>query len=380
MVKHATIAGGGFIGCLTALTLTRLNIAVTLLEATEPQQSNDIRGIALNNSSIEFLKSLNLWSDLENQAEPILKVHVSAFGKFSKIHFDAKEENLSALGYVILGGTLLNKLEQEVKKSSLISIVRPASIENINPAENGYEVTYIEKNTSQAHTIQTDLLIAADGQNSSLRSLLNIKLIEKDPEQAALLTNITLSNPHQNIAFERFTPEGVIAMLPLSKNTYKLVITADPEKIKQWQVLPLANFLTKLHHFFGNFLGKFINADKISIYPLTSAYVEKQVLPHAVLLGNAAHTLLPIAAQGLNLGIHDIACFSRLLTKGQYEPQPPLIKILQDYATEIKHQQKAIIRFTSLLATIKPSCFQELSFFIFEYFPGLKHHFAQKLV
>jgi 2-octaprenyl-6-methoxyphenol hydroxylase len=344
---------------------------VTVIEATEPTSSKDSRGIALNYGSVEFLKTLEIWGLLAANAVPIKKVHISSKNHFSKIRFDAAEEKLDALGYVIEGGLLLNALEKKVQSTPTISFIRPATIHTVKKEKDHYRVQY------DHHELLVDFLVVADGQNSQLRNMLGVEAHSTDQQQSALLSNVTLSLPHQHTAFERFTKEGVIAMLPLSKTTYKMVITADNKKIEEWKSLHDQQFLEKLQENFGDFLGNFTQLSTRYMYPLTTLYTDQQVLEHAIILGNAAHTLSPVAAQGLNLGIQDIIGLFELFLA---EKNLLLPDILKKYSTEAQKRQKPIMKLTKLIADLKPGCVQQLSFLSFTLIPSLKNFVGKKML
>ena len=348
--QEVVVVGGGFVGCLAAIMLAKLGIHVNVIEAKTitPAPSTDPRGIALNYASCELLKQLTLWPELSKKSMPIKTVHVSAKRAFSKVRFHAEDRGLEYLACVIEGTHLLNVLNEHAKQHEYIQWHQPETVQAIEYSDN-----HIKTTLKSGKHLSSHLLLAADGQHSTSRQLLGIQTSNKTTEHA-LLTNVTLDQSHQHIAYERFTPEGTIALLPLTSDQCKLVITGSEPQINHWQHLSEESFLQTLQQTFGAFAGKFIAISKRIHYPLTELTVAQQARSRAILLGNAAHALHPIAAQGLNLAIRDLTVL-RDLIKTSMSTQQDIGRdeLLASYERQIKMTQTKIMKLTKLLSKMR---------------------------
>ena len=365
------IVGGGFVGCITAIALAQqgLNIAVVEAKTLEAQQQSDPRGIALNYGSCEFLKSLDAWNSLKPHATAIKKVHVSAKGHFSKLRFTADEAQVEALGYVIEGDKLLNSLLERTLATKNIHWHHETFITDIQ-AQSGVTLT-----TKNNETLTATLFIAADGQFSKMRELLNISTTVKSQDQQALLTKVAVDSGHNHMAYERFTKQGTIALLPLPNNHAKLVITGKKALIDEWQHLSDNTFLNNVQALFGGFAGTLSSPGKRITYPLTMLTSNEQVREHIIILGNAAHTLHPIAAQGLNLAVQDIKMLNKLLKKTiARQENIASLETLKTYENERIRAQKRVQQFTQRLTTLKPGVLQSSTFCIINLCSPLKRY------
>lgn len=348
--QQVVIVGGGFVGCLASIMLAKLNINSTIIEAKPANNSTsqDPRGIALNYASCQLLNTLNLWPTLSKTAMPIKTVHVSARGAFSKVRFYAKDRGLDYLACVIEGQHLLNALVENTQKNPLIQWRQPDTVKAIKQTKSSIEVTL-----ESGESLSANLLLAADGQRSFCRKLLGIETADKTTEHA-LLTNVTLQPSHPHTAYERFTPEGTIALLPLASDQYKLVITGSKQQIDDWQSLSEKHFLSNLQHSFGLFAGQFSAISQRIHYPLTEMRASQQTQTRAILLGNAAHALHPIAAQGLNLAIRDLIQLIDLISAAVGSDQDIGNDVLlANYEKAVKTSQSTLITLTNLLSKMQ---------------------------
>lgn len=331
------IAGAGLIGLSCALSLEKLGFHVQIIETnldsllqSSPATS---RPISLSYGSVRILRALNIWEKLAPFASPILSVHVSEAGKFGYTCFTAAEQRVPALGYVIPLATLQNTLYQAVIEKNTISI---SGIKHILSIQSSEQETIV---TTDAQKIKTNWFIAADGTYSVCRQLLSVAYDEKDEGDIALLFQLSLSEPHDQTAYERFTKLGVLAILPLpEKNKAQLVWTITPriaKKIINWDETQLTR---TIQDFFDGRLS-ILSAKKISEFPIKTILSKKQVVNRCVLIGNAAHTIYPVAAQGFNLGLQDIAVLSDVLINNQ----------LHEYEKRVAKQQKTIFCITDEL-------------------------------
>lgn len=322
------IIGGGMVGAAMARALRTSKFKVALIDASpESQLTQDHRLIALNYSSICLLKNLNIWPALSAHAAPIEKVHVSHRGHFGISHICASDLNLSALGYVIPAKYINAALYQNFEN---ISLIRPATLKKLSQDKDTATLTIQTPDGEQE--LSAKIVIGADGTRSTVRELLNISTEKKEYHQSALVTTTQLHRSHHNIAYERFQNDGAIAMLPLSENSVATIWTDSNENISQLMQLSDDAFLEKLQKHFGYRLGKLQSISQRFTYPLQMIQATTKITERTILIGNAAHTLHPIAAQGLNLALYEIAELA------EYFNQHDLEKIsLQDLAAQ---QQK----------------------------------------
>lgn len=349
------IVGAGLIGTSFALSVKDHNVAIHIVENHLPTitttPSENTRPISLSYGSVQILKAIGVWDSLNDLACPILSVHVSEQGRFGSTRFKAKEENVPALGYVVPYNALQAALYHHAANQPNITI---SSIETIDAIHNHDDhITLMITQQNHNKSLQADLLVAADGTNSTCRDLLHIDYTEKNESDIARIFQLTLSEPHDHTAYERFTLNGVLAVLPLhDKNKAQLVWTITPhiaETINEWDDATILSFLQDA---FENRIAIY-HAKKITQFPLNTILAEKQIAPRAVLLGNAAHTIYPVAAQGFNLGLHDIGILSDVIADALHRQKPIGDEaILKKYETDITSHQKIILSITDQLTTL----------------------------
>ncbi|MDX1812923.1 MAG: FAD-dependent oxidoreductase, partial [Gammaproteobacteria bacterium] len=229
------IIGGGMVGATMAIALAQLPLRIAIIEAfpfrSDQQPSYDARSIALAYGSKRIFETLGVWNGMEQDACPIKKIHVSSQGQAGATHLNAMDEGLDALGYVIENRIIGNALLAQIENYSNIELICPASLDNLNINADWAEVSITQN--GEAKTINTKLVIAADGANSKVRELLGIQSTSKDYQQTAIISNVTPGKPHKNIAYERFTKDGPIAVLPMTDNRCSLVYTVSSDKVEE---------------------------------------------------------------------------------------------------------------------------------------------------
>lgn len=344
------IIGAGLVGTSLAVSMQNHGLQIKILEhhlpdATLSLKEKDMRPITLSHASYQILRILGVWEDLASESCPISIVHVSDQGALGTVCFRASELQVPALGYVVPFYKLQNALYQRAasqKNVEIIPITNVLAIRCGNIASVNYLTTEGEKN------LQTSLLVAADGTESTARRLLNIPIKEKNENGVALIASMDLRKPHNQTAYERFTPQGTLSVLPLfNQNQCRLVWSLSrklADKVSQW---PDEEFQCKVQEIFKNRLGEIKSLKRDSQFPLQLLISKEQIRPGFVLLGNAAHTLYPIAAQGFNLGLRDVAVLNELVVSA-YQRHNSLgeISLLQEYIKWRKEDQKQIIRLT----------------------------------
>ncbi|WP_244151279.1 2-octaprenyl-6-methoxyphenyl hydroxylase [Rheinheimera sp. F8] len=314
------IAGGGMTGAMLALQITRqlphLRIAIIEQQSVEQQggeqhtTSFDSRSIALSAGSVALLARWGLWPELKPHACAIEHIQVSDRGHFGKSRLTATEFGRSALGYVIeiewIGRLLYQQLQQV--PASQLTWFRPDQISAIR-TERDLRHLQLKSGTE----LSCRLLVLCEGGDSPSRALAGIDGVQHDYQQSALIANVAVAAPHQGKAFERFTIDGPLALLPLTQQRYSLVWTCQPEQAVALKALPDAEFIAALQQALGYSAGVFSGVGNRVLYPLKLKTAAKAADHRLVLCGNSLHNLHPIAGQGFNLALRDLDALLQLL-------------------------------------------------------------------
>ncbi len=316
------IIGGGMVGASLGVALAPLSLRVGLIEAVEfesnAQPSYDDRSVALSYGSKRIFESLKVWDRLgAGGATPIRRIHISDRGRFGFARLDAREAGVEALGYVVENRALGQALKPALAETGNLTFICPATVEDVAFAGDAASVTL--RRGDKQETLSARLIVAADGGHSLVRDKAGIAARRTDYHQTALVTNVTPERPHLNVAYERFTDSGPLALLPMSANRCAVVWSLTPDKVEALRALDDAQFMAALQERFGTRLGRFLKVGKRSAYPLVLTRVSEHVRPRLVLIGNAAHTVHPVAGQGFNLGLRDVAVLAQVLNEAQHE-------------------------------------------------------------
>jgi len=349
------IVGGGMVGASLAVALMPLGLKVGLVDLYEfgvsEQPSYDDRSIALSYGSSRIFEGMDLWESLEPKTTPIKKIHVSDRGHFGATRLSAHKEKVPALGYLVESRILGKQLYDVLKKSNIEQII-PASITAIQEVENGLEVSLLKGDKELSVT--TKLLIGSDGTQSKVRELSGIEFSRSDYNQTAVIANISTEKPHNNEASERFAKSGPIALLPLSGNRSSLVWTHDTKNsasdLEETLALDDEGFLKKLGEEFGYRLGRFTKVGKRTSFPLALVTSDKTTAAHTVIIGNASHTMHPVAGQGLNLALRDVAVLADLIAK--HIDNLGASELLQSYESQRAGDIKTTVRYTDTLVRL----------------------------
>ena len=349
------IIGGGMVGASLACALSSLPLKIAIIEAfpfrSNQQPSYDARSIALAHGSQKIFSTLNLWNNLKEEVTPIEHIHVSNKGQYGVTRLHAKDENLSALGYVIENRILGNALLEKINTQDNITLICPATLQDLHITQDVATLTI--KTENETHQLTANLIVGADGGNSKVRELLNISAKKTDYQQTAIISNVTPGKPHDNVAYERFTPEGPIAILPMSQNRCSMVLTVDAAHQEKILALDDACFLDYLEQRFGFRCGGFIKTSKRHAYPLALMQTNEHYRSRAVIIGNAAHTVHPIAGQGFNLGIRDVSALADVIANAcQNDQDIGGISVLEKYMALRQADQKNVALITDSLAKI----------------------------
>lgn len=357
MQQEVIIVGGGMVGLSLALMLAKANIAVKLLEAIQypnyddanlaPYHSSfDARNSALSRRSVQIYQELGLWEALQEHAVPILEVHITEQGSFGKARLQAEQEKVESFGQVIENAWLGRVLLTQVRAEPLIELIDGVKVTSLNQDA---DLAYLEaQRGDELLQLQSKLVIAADGRDSFCRKALGIGVDEHDYDQVAIVTTVQTSKPHNHVGFERFSPLGPLALLPLP-GEYRRSVVWPVKKGTEHEWLGEDNdqhFLNALQQTYGDRAGKFQKTGRRFSFPLSQVLAEKQAVGRVVLMGNAAHTIHPVAGQGFNLCMRDAYVLVRYL-KEQLAQQADLgdAAMLQDYEKSRLTDQQRVIKF-----------------------------------
>ena len=329
------IVGGGMVGLSLALMLAKQgewkilliesnSLDMTTDSALSYSSSFDARSTALSWTSREIYQSIGLWEQLGAHASGINQIHVSDRGHAGITRMTAEEADVDALGYVVenrwLGSVLMNRLKDEA-----IEICGNTQIDTLKPRSNGIDISMkVGANSSQEElNVRADLIIIADGADSTTAHKLGINSRRSAYGQTAIIANIQLNQRHQGVAYERFTDQGPMALLPLPdyKGQYRsALVWAQPEETASQLVEATdEDFLRSLQQRFGHRLGTFKQVGQRTAYNLVLTLASEQVRRNVVVMGNAAHSLHPVAGQGFNLSLRDAAALAEKLSEARIQ-------------------------------------------------------------
>ena len=327
------IIGGGLVGASLALALAPIakarRLRFALIEPFAPgnayQPSYDARSTALSYGSRLIYEQLGCWAEIAKRAEAIHQIHISDRGRLGAARMQAAHEQVPALGYVVENAWLGHCLWQALESSGVERLC-PAEAVMLKPVTEGYQISL-----KDSRVLECSLAVLADGGRSALREQLGIGVTHTPYQQTALIANVSPSMAHQGVAYERFTPTGPLALLPLTEQRCALVWTLPEPEAKRVQALEPRAFLNELTQAFGYRLGGFTQVGERHLYPLALVEAQEQVRPHLVVLGNAAHSLHPVAGQGYNLSLRDAYALAQVL---EQSPEPlgqlPMLKAYID--------------------------------------------------
>ena len=310
------IIGGGLVGASLAVALGQAGLNVTVVDAcplsVDQQPNYDERSIALAQGSQCILSALGLWQSLQDEVCPIHTIHVSDRGHFGFTRLHREQQGVPALGYVatarVLGKTLLDQLDRLPNVHTLA----PAQLIDFQVLADGVSTRLMLE--QQILECKARLLVAADGAQSSVRDQLGIHSKRRDYGQTAVIANVSSERDHGHVAYERFTDTGPMALLPMSRQRCALVWTVRSDQSDDIMGLDDAQFLSRLQERFGYRLGRFVKVGQRHAYPLQLLQARESIRPRMALIGNAVHTLHPVAGQGFNLGLRDVAALAEVVT------------------------------------------------------------------
>ena len=341
-----TIVGGGLAGASLAVALRGYSPGrVALVEArTGPGLQRDVfdeRSIALADTSRRIFDTMGLWEALQPDAHPIREIHVSERGVFGKTRICAASEGMDALAWTVphrlLGSALHDRLAG-------VEFISPATVTHVDQCADHVELTL--DRAKDRNKIKTRLLVLADG-GGKLRSLAGFGVDDSDYRQVAVVANIETEIAMDHVAYERFTPHGPLAVLPLGGTRHGVVWTCEKGAADAVSAWSNERFIRELQADFGYRLGEILDVGKRLAFPLRLVRVSRMVEGRIIAIGNAAHTLHPVAGQGFNLSLRDIALLAQKLFESA---DPGDADMLASWQNQRQADVDRVVRFTGFLA------------------------------
>jgi 2-octaprenyl-6-methoxyphenol hydroxylase len=349
------IVGGGMVGATLAVSLAPLKLRVALIEAVPhnaaAQPSFDERTTALSNGSRRILETIGVWPQLDAAASAIRKIHVSDQGRFGFARIDAAEQGLAAMGYVVTNRALGQALWACMAAESL-RVFCPAEVAQVESSNNAVRIDI--RQGGVVSPIRAQLVVAADGARSAVRSAFGVDAEVRDYDQTAVITTILPQRFHEHVAYERFTSDGPLALLPLEGGRCTLVLTLSPQAAEIALHWSDAEFIAEVQRRFGFRLGRFLKVGRRVPYPLALSRAQRTSEGRCVIIGNAAQGLHPVAGMGFNLGLRDVASLAELLAEAAGDPgfDPGSRQLLAAYDAWRAADRGGVIAFTDGLVRL----------------------------
>ena len=305
------IVGGGMVGSALACQLASTSLKIAVIEKSAPQhfehnQVMDLRVSAISSASQQLLNETQAWPLIEKMRSCPYRYLETWESTNSHLLFDSKAMERDCLGHIVENRVIQLALWQQFTQYDNIDVIDNHTIKLINPTNDGYLITLGNQQLS------CRLLIGADGANSMVRQAANIGVTSWDYQQHAMLINISTKAPQQDITWQQFFPSGPRAFLPLSGHNASLVWYDSPQRIKMLSQLPYEQLHREVSTHFPDRLGEF-TINNAGSFPLTRRHAQQYVKSNVCIVGDAAHTINPLAGQGVNLGFKDVQSLSQVI-------------------------------------------------------------------
>lgn len=385
------VAGGGMIGSSLALALAPLGLKLAVVEAVarteSAQPSFDDRSTALSRSTQKMFQAMGLWPEIVAASTPIRRIHVSERGRFGFSHIDATEQGVEALGYVVINRVLGGVLQKAMHGVGGLDLLCPATITDVDIDREHVKV-HVEHDNTSSEWLSGRLLIAADGAASSVRSMMGISAQRSEYGQRAIVGNLMPEKPIDHQAYERFTERGPIALLPVADGRAAFVWIVSESDAQALLTLDDVNFVAALQDEFGFRLGRFSKIGRRASYPLALSKASRLIVQRGVVVGNSAHGLHPVAAQGFNLGMRDVAALCDCLADARAGTSfdPGDAAILTRYAQWRRGDQARLVGITDGLVRLFGSrrgparVLRNVGMLGFDVVPGVRSLFARQMM
>ena len=382
MIKKIVIIGAGPTGLIFSLLSSASNHSISLVEGRAAfERKNDKRALALSASSRYILEKIGVWNDIEEKIIPIKSIHTSQKGTFGRSKLNADEFSTEALGYIVAYGDLIVALEKKIRAHKKIVLYYQTKVKKIDEITGRNQKIICDQN-NKLLTLDCNLLVLADGGQSHIDGL-SLAREEKLIDHLAIVTQVHSDRPHKNVAFERFTSSGPIALLPNHQGAYSLVWTGPTDKINDLIALDQKCFLEALQEEFGERAGRFKSCEQRISFALVQSSIVTVHNKNVVAIGNAAQIMHPVAGQGLNTGLRDTLALSELIINDEeIQSSDGLIK---KYIKLRKVETESMLKITESLTTLFTNDFiginrlRGLALTILDCTPILKKKFVQKM-
>lgn len=351
MEFDVVVVGGGLVGASLACALADTNLRIAVVEAvplrSSEQPSYDDRTLALGARSLQVLSQVGVWDSLQSEGTPIRRVHVTSRGQFGRVILDASEQGLAAFGSVVEARLVGAALYARLAHADNVTLLCPARVTALNSDDRRAVVTV--KQDDREVVIDTRLVVGADGAGSQVRELAGIAARTFDYRQTAVIANVTPDESHDGTAYERLTPNGPLAVLPQRGKRCGVVWVAQTAVAKGWLSCEDDEFLAGLQRGFGWRLGRIGKVGRRASYPLKRVEPERDIAQRVALIGNAAHTVHPVAAQGFNLGLRDVAALAHAVRDAA---DPGAGELLAEYSAARRSDHARVLRTTDAIVRL----------------------------
>jgi len=374
------------VGSILACGLSDLGLSVVLIEkvpvSTSRQPAFDERHLGFSRSTMMVLRGLGLWSAMSEGAVDISRIHVSSRGRFGSVVIAAEDEGLQSLGYVLPARVMGRVLYETVAERDNIEVIAPATLICADVTE---EAAIVVLETEQAtRTIKADLLIGADGADSQVRRLFHIGQSRQKYDQSAVIANLGVQELDTGLAYERFIEGGAIALLPRSETGYAAICSVDSVEAGHLMIMSNTEFGVYIQENFGGYISRVTEVGERFCLPLALVRSREVVRDRLALIGNAAHCIHPVAAQGFNLSMRDVAALLEILGKARKQGlHPGTLSVLQRYADWRKQDERIVVAFTDSLIRIftnpllPVALMRQKGLLALRYLPGLRKLFTR---
>jgi 2-octaprenyl-6-methoxyphenol hydroxylase len=347
------IVGGGMVGASLAAGLAGSGVRVLLVESVAvgapTQPSFDERTTALGNASRRIFEALGVWAEIAAEASAIRTIHVSEAGRYGFARLRAAEQGIDAFGYVAANRRIGAALWSRLAGSPELVLRAPAIAADVEIGPQGVHFSVSDGNGAR-EAVSARLVVAADGAHSQIRAAAAIAASVEDYEQVAVVANVAADRPHANVAYERFTPQGPLAVLPLHDGTLAVIWACRSERAREVLALDEDAYLAQLQQQFGWRAGRFVRAGRRGSYPLKLTRAAATVGVRTVLVGNAAQALHPVAGQGFNLGLRDAAMLAEVIVNAHDDVGAP--QLLERFAAWRARDRRGVVAFTDGLVKL----------------------------
>jgi 2-octaprenyl-6-methoxyphenol hydroxylase len=373
------IVGGGPVGLALALALQQKAIPFKVLEA-RPQGAahQDTRALALSYGTKLILERLGVWAQVESHATAIQTIHISQRGGLGRTKLQAQEHQLPALGYVVSYGALMQALDSAIDHQH---VLYQAAARAILPRDHHAEVSF--EVAGKTEQLRSALLVIADG-GRSLEEVPGLMRETKAYGHDALVSKVKAEMSHNNVAYERFTATGPMALLPNGASDFSLVWTGEKDMVDRLLTLDDATFLSELHAAVGDRVGQFLSIEKRMSFPLKLSSLSMTDAAHVVVIGNAAQTMHPVAGQGFNVGMRDAWTLVDLIANTS-AAQLGGAPMLAEYRQRRQADTRGGLLFTDFLVnvftnqTLGVASLRGLGLAMLQHFPPIKRVLVNKM-